>query len=186
MKLTENSWNAVSSNHIRQTQGRYRKGGWGPTADNHKHWSNGVVSSVWSHPFWLWTPIYLSMVSPLYIYIYIYIYTYSHWGLAVECSNLAKWIMNWTRTSWINYGSHLPTSASCLLDIIHMNKSDISCLKTSWAFDIPIHLRALLAAILCWLGTLYASRVAARFWHFRFRLASRCRTNIATTSHSNS
>ena len=34
------------------------------------------------------------------------------------------------------------------------NKSDISYLKTSWGFDIPIHSRTLLAAILCWLVTL--------------------------------
>jgi len=33
------------------------------------------------------------------------------------------------------------------------NKSDISYLKTSRAFDVPIHSRALLAAILCWLAT---------------------------------
>ena len=34
------------------------------------------------------------------------------------------------------------------------DKSDISYLKASWAFNIPIHSRALLAAILCWLVTL--------------------------------
>jgi len=34
------------------------------------------------------------------------------------------------------------------------NKSDISYLKTSQAFDVPIHSRALLAAILCCLATL--------------------------------
>jgi len=35
------------------------------------------------------------------------------------------------------------------------NKSDTSYLKkNSWAFDIPIHSRALLAAILFWLVTL--------------------------------
>jgi len=34
------------------------------------------------------------------------------------------------------------------------SKSDISYLKASWAFDILIHSRALLAAILCWLATL--------------------------------
>jgi len=44
------------------------------------------------------------------------------------------------------------------------NKSDISYLKTSRPFDILIHSRALLAAILCWLATLYAPQVAARFW----------------------
>ena len=37
-------------------------------------------------------------------------------------------------------------------------KSDISYLKTSRAFDIPIHSRVLLAAILSWLATLQASR----------------------------
>jgi len=31
---------------------------------------------------------------------------------------------------------------------------------------ILIHTRALLAAILRWFTALYASRVAARFWHF--------------------
>jgi len=34
------------------------------------------------------------------------------------------------------------------------NKSDISYLKTSRAFDIEIHSRALLAAVVCWLATL--------------------------------
>ena len=34
------------------------------------------------------------------------------------------------------------------------NKSDISYLKTSRAFNVPIHLRALLEATLCWLATL--------------------------------
>jgi len=38
-----------------------------------------------------------------------------------------------------------------------INKSDISYLKTSRAFDVPIHTRALLAAILCLLATLWAS-----------------------------
>jgi len=52
-----------------------------------------------------------------------------------------------------------------------MNKSDISCLKTSWAFDIPIHSRVLLVAILCSLVTLWASRVAAHFWCFCSRSA---------------
>ena len=33
------------------------------------------------------------------------------------------------------------------------NKSDVSYLKTCQPFDIPIHSRALLAAILCWLVT---------------------------------
>ena len=46
--------------------------------------------------------------------------------------------------------------------------SDISYLKTSWAFDVPTHSRALLAAILCLLVTLYAPQVAARFWHSTF------------------
>ena len=36
---------------------------------------------------------------------------------------------------------------------INKDKSDISYLKNSRAFDIPIHSRALLAAILCWLAT---------------------------------
>jgi len=34
------------------------------------------------------------------------------------------------------------------------NKSDISHLKTSRAFDVQIHSRALLAAVVCWLATL--------------------------------
>jgi len=34
------------------------------------------------------------------------------------------------------------------------NKSDISYLKTSRAFDVQIHSRALLAAVACWLATL--------------------------------
>jgi len=34
------------------------------------------------------------------------------------------------------------------------NKSDISYLKTSRAFDVQIHSRALLAAVVCWLATL--------------------------------
>jgi len=34
------------------------------------------------------------------------------------------------------------------------NKSDISYLKISRLFNVPIHSRALLAAILCWLVTL--------------------------------
>ena len=38
---------------------------------------------------------------------------------------------------------------------INKDKSDISYLKTSWAFNIPIHSRALLAVILCWLVTLW-------------------------------
>ena len=42
-------------------------------------------------------------------------------------------------------------------------KSDISYLKTSQASNVPIHSRALLAAILCWLATL---------WHHKWLLAS--------------
>ena len=38
--------------------------------------------------------------------------------------------------------------------MVKLNKSDISYLKTSQAFDILIHSRALLADILCWLATL--------------------------------
>jgi len=34
------------------------------------------------------------------------------------------------------------------------NKSDIPYLKNSQALDVPIHTRALLAAILCWSVTL--------------------------------
>ena len=35
----------------------------------------------------------------------------------------------------------------------YWNKSDISYLKTSWAFDVQIYSRALLAAVVCWLAT---------------------------------
>jgi len=38
---------------------------------------------------------------------------------------------------------------------INKDKSDISYLESSWAFKVPIHSRALLAAILCWLATLW-------------------------------
>jgi len=38
--------------------------------------------------------------------------------------------------------------------VLVKNKSDIPYLKTSRAFDIQIHSRALLAAIPCWLATL--------------------------------
>ena len=36
----------------------------------------------------------------------------------------------------------------------YINKSDISYLKTSQAFDVQIHSRALLAAVVYWLVTL--------------------------------
>ena len=54
-------------------------------------------------------------------------------------------------------------------------------MKTGLIFDIynigrpwnvPIHSRALLAAILSWLAALWASRAAAHFWHFCSRLVS--------------
>ena len=43
-----------------------------------------------------------------------------------------------------------------LVEEVQWNKDkiDISYLKTNRAFDIPIHSRALLAAIFCWLATL--------------------------------
>ena len=63
-----------------------------------------------------------------------------------------------------------------------VNKSDISYLKTSRAFDVQIHSRALLAAVVCWSATLQAPRVAARFWHFRSRSASRRRVYVASAS----
>ena len=66
--------------------------------------------------------------------------------------------------------------------MITQNKSDISSLKTSRTFDAPIHSRALLAAILCWLTTLYVPRVAARFWCFRSRSASRHHIYVASAS----
>jgi len=62
------------------------------------------------------------------------------------------------------------------------NKFDISYLKTSRPFNTPIHSRALLAAILCWLATLYVPRVAARFWHFHSRSASRHHVYVASAS----
>jgi len=66
--------------------------------------------------------------------------------------------------------------------LVKLNKSDISYLKNKPAFDVLIHSRALLAAILCWLATLWASRVAARFWHFCFQSASCHCVYVACTS----
>ena len=54
--------------------------------------------------------------------------------------------------------------------------------KTSRAFDVLIHSRALLATILSWLVTLQASQVAARFWCFRSRSASCHHTYVASAS----
>jgi len=62
------------------------------------------------------------------------------------------------------------------------NKSDISYLKTRQAFDVLIHSRVLLAAILCWLVTLQAPRVAACFWRFRSRSVSRRLVYVASAS----
>ena len=59
------------------------------------------------------------------------------------------------------------------------NKSDISYLKTSWAFNVPIHSRDLLAAILCWLAT---PRVAACFWCFCFQSTLRHCVYVASAS----
>ena len=47
-----------------------------------------------------------------------------------------------------------PVSLNCILHQLLLNKSDISYLKTSRAFDVEIHSRALLAAVVCWLATL--------------------------------
>ena len=61
-------------------------------------------------------------------------------------------------------------------------KSDILYPKTSWAFDVAIHSRALLAAILCLLAALVASRVANRFWRFRSRSASHRHVYVGSAS----
>ena len=66
---------------------------------------------------------------------------------------------------------------------INKDKSDISYLKTSPAFNVPIHSKALLAAILCWLASdSVASWVAARFWHFHSWPASRHHVYVASAS----
>jgi len=46
----------------------------------------------------------------------------------------------------------------------------------------PIHSRALLATIFCWLATLSASRVAAHYWRFRSWPASRRHVYVASAS----
>jgi len=61
--------------------------------------------------------------------------------------------------------------------------------KASWTFYILINSRALLAVIHCWLATLKASQVAARFWHFHSQvsLASSCLDSLCfSVSISNS
>ena len=62
---------------------------------------------------------------------------------------------------------------------MYFNKSDISYQKTSWAIDVPIHSRDLLAAILCCLETLQASQVAAGFWHLHSWSALHRRVYVA-------
>ena len=97
-----------------------------------------------------------------------YVYYYWHWN--VNCtSRTAPDVMN-SMPSWkwesASRASHLGPGKrqKCIartfgdwwkLGTWNSKSKQVwySYLKTSWAFDIPIHSRALLAAILCWLNS---------------------------------
>ena len=77
------------------------------------------------------------------------------------------------------------TSISRLSEKAYRKKKQVwySYLKTSQVFNVPIHSRALLAAILHWLiVTLKALRVAARFWCLCSQSALRRHVYVASPS----
>jgi len=74
----------------------------------------------------------------------------------------------------------LLASLICLQALLWANKSDISYLKTSWAFDVLIHSGKPNSVDQRLCG--HHEYLAARFWRFHSRSASRRRVYVASVS----